>query len=163
MCCVLFKHTKHLLVSHQRQTVFPQSLKKQKTRKDTRQLNPPCTTFYLIDKNTEYQVAILNMELAATHRLLLLQNPLLKPRVRFSPRPLSLTPNSISAIHHRQLLRMNMSKPISCAASAENNGSTTATTTTATASSIGAGKGKQKSDQIIYIYILYCIGFDFEA
>ena len=137
-----------------------------KTRKDTRQLNPPCTTFYFIDKNTEYPVTTLKMELAATHRLLL-QNPLLKPRVRVSPRPLSLTPNSISPIHHRQILRMNMSKPISCAASAEDNGSTTATTTTATASSIGAGKGKQKSDQIIYIYIyiyiIFCIGFDFEA
>ncbi|KAK4587289.1 hypothetical protein RGQ29_024129 [Quercus rubra] len=76
------------------------------------------------------------MELAATHRLLLLQNPLLKPRVRFSPRPLSLTPNSISPIHHCQLQRMNISKPISCAASAEDNGSTM--TTTATASPIGA-------------------------
>nr|XP_023906091.1 imidazoleglycerol-phosphate dehydratase [Quercus suber]XP_023906092.1 imidazoleglycerol-phosphate dehydratase [Quercus suber] len=81
------------------------------------------------------------MELAATHRLIL-QNPLLKPRVRVSPRPLSLTltPNSISPVHHRQQLRMNMSKPISCAASAEDNGSTTTTTTTttATASPIGA-------------------------
>ena len=112
-----------------------------KTRKDTRQLNPPCTTFYFIDKNTQYPVTTLKMELAATHRLLLLQNPLLKPRVRVSPRPLSLTPNSISPIHHCQLQRMNISKPISCAASAEDNGSTM--TTTATASPIGAGKGKK--------------------
>ncbi|KAM3707290.1 hypothetical protein ACJW31_02G013300 [Castanea mollissima] len=78
------------------------------------------------------------MELAATHpRLLpLLQNPQLKPRVRVSPRPLSLTltSNSISPVHHRWQLRMNMSKPISCSASAEDNGSTA----TATASPIGA-------------------------
>ena len=135
-----------------------------KTRKDTRQLNPPCTTFYFIDKNTEYPVTTLKMELAATHRLLLLQNPLLKPRVRVSPRPLSLTPNSISPIHHRQLLRMNMSKPISCAASAENNGSTTATITTAIDSPIGAGKGKKNLIRLyIYIYYIFCIGFDFEA
>nr|POF19020.1 imidazoleglycerol-phosphate dehydratase [Quercus suber] len=94
-----------------------------------------------LTSRNEYQVATLNMELAATHRLIL-QNPLLKPRVRVSPRPLSLTltPNSISPVHHRQQLRMNMSKPISCAASAEDNGSTTTTTTTttATASPIGA-------------------------
>ncbi|XP_030974976.1 imidazoleglycerol-phosphate dehydratase 1, chloroplastic [Quercus lobata] len=75
------------------------------------------------------------MELAATHRLLLLhQNPLLKPRVRVSHRPFTLTSNSISPVHHRQQLRMNMSKPISCSASADDNGSTT----TATTSPIGA-------------------------
>ncbi|KAL0012196.1 hypothetical protein SO802_007304 [Lithocarpus litseifolius] len=72
------------------------------------------------------------MELAATH-CLLLQNPLLKPpRLRVSHKPLSLTPNSISPIDHRQLLRMNISKPISCTASAKDNGSTT------TASPIGS-------------------------
>ncbi|KAK9992619.1 hypothetical protein SO802_027604 [Lithocarpus litseifolius] len=73
------------------------------------------------------------MEVAATHPPLL-QNPLPKPRVAHRPLSLTLTPNSISLVHHRQLLRMNTSKPISCAASAEDNGSTT----TATASPIGA-------------------------
>uniref|UniRef100_A0A2N9EQE9 Imidazoleglycerol-phosphate dehydratase n=1 Tax=Fagus sylvatica TaxID=28930 RepID=A0A2N9EQE9_FAGSY len=68
------------------------------------------------------------MELAAPPHLLqyrLVSSPLLKPRVRVSHRFLTPTPTSIS-LNHRKLLRMN-TIPISCAASAEDNGSTTTT------------------------------------
>lgn len=85
------------------------------------------------------------MELTAAARLVeySISSPLLKPRVRISQRPLAPTLTSfpkrpIFPPNHRQLLTMSQDpqRPISCAASVDENGSTI------TASPFAAGNNK---------------------